>query len=59
MILWYMFSLPVVDYLGHVVAGVLHMCRQGSPQTKFMTALWAYVWLCLAVDALMGRETTG
>jgi len=52
-------NLPVADCLGHVEAGVLHMYRQGSPQAKLITALWADVWLCLAVDALMGRETTG
>ena len=56
---WYMINLPVADCLGHVEAGVLHMCRQGSPQMKLVTALWADIWLCLAVDALMGREATG
>jgi hypothetical protein len=55
----HMINLPVADCLGHVEAGVLQMYRQGSPQTKLMTALWADIWLCLAVDALMGRETTG
>lgn len=54
-----MINIPVADCLGHVEAGVLQMRRQSSPQTKFLTALWADIWLCLAVDALMRRETTG